>query len=135
MGTGSSTRTVEFRNTAQQNFKDVEIDRHISITNKMIERIVDSATPHSKTYLTPRGDFKDKIYTEKLKCIDESHSEQYGITEDDLRATIDSIELRTANMVSPEPVCGECSDRVINCYLESETPADIVHCCDTVGEN
>lgn len=49
-----------------------------------MERLVEDATLAGgaaaavEQIPTPRGDYKDKIYMEKLKCMDESHSEKTG---------------------------------------------------------
>ncbi|KAL0892528.1 hypothetical protein ABMA27_015629 [Loxostege sticticalis] len=56
------------------------------------------------------------------------------LTVGDIKATAARIEMRTANMVSPEPVCEECKEQVIDCYVSSETPSDIIKCWDTVGD-
>lgn len=57
------------------------------------------------------------------------------LTVEDIKATAARIELRTVNMVSPEPVCEECKDQVIDCYVSSQTPADVIKCWDTVGKD
>ncbi|CAH2074967.1 unnamed protein product, partial [Iphiclides podalirius] len=97
--TPEATRKDEFDNS----------EKYISISNKMVERLVEDATlagkAAAKETSAPRGDYKEKIFMEKLV-----------ITVDDLRETAARIELRTANMVSVAPVCADCKQRVIDCY-------------------
>ncbi|XP_049702818.1 uncharacterized protein LOC126055924 [Helicoverpa armigera] len=141
MGAAQSVRATAFqrpKSTSTESFIDDEPDdHHISISNKMVERLVEDATLSGSTTVTsqpsPRGDFRDKIYIEKLKCMDESHSEITGITLEDLNAIANRIDMRTANMVSVEPVCAECKQRVIDCYNENKNGADVFKCWETVG--
>ncbi|KAJ8732313.1 hypothetical protein PYW08_015043 [Mythimna loreyi] len=145
MGAGQSVRTSAFQRpkpTSSESFIEEEPgDHHISISNKMVERLVEDATlaggaaaASSQASLpTPRGDYRDKIYIEKLKCMDESHSEITGITINDLSAIAARIDMRTSNMVSVDPICEECKQKVIQCYDDAKLGADIVKCWDTVG--
>ncbi|XP_026729795.1 uncharacterized protein LOC113495322 [Trichoplusia ni] len=140
MGAAQSVRATHFQRpkaTSTEPEDDVE-DHHINISNKMVERLVEDATlaggaAAAITQPTPRGDFRDKIYIEKLKCMDESHSERCGITVDDLNAIANRIEMRTSNMVSVEPICADCKQDVIDCYNNTQLPSDIIKCWDTVG--
>ncbi|XP_028174386.1 uncharacterized protein LOC135071298 [Ostrinia nubilalis] len=141
MGSGQS-RATHFQPPAKEaddDDDDFGDEHHISISNKMVERLVEDATlaggaaAASGAVVTSRGDYKEKIFMEKLKCMDENHSERCGITVEDINATAARIELRTANMVSPEPVCEECKEQVIDCYIAAERPSDIIRCWDTVG--
>ncbi|KAJ0180152.1 hypothetical protein K1T71_004743 [Dendrolimus kikuchii] len=145
MGINQSARATHFQRpveTASEPATDEEVsdDHHISISNKIVERLVEDATlaggaaAAAAVTTTPRDDYKDKIFMEKLKCMDENHSERYGLTIEDLHAISTRIELRTANMISPEPVCAECKEKVIECYNSSMSPARIVNCWDTVGD-
>ncbi|KAJ8732454.1 hypothetical protein PYW07_015053 [Mythimna separata] len=200
MGAGQSVRTSAFQRpkaAAKESFIDDEpVDHHISISNKMVERLVEDATlaggaaaASSQAKLpTPRGDYRDKIYMEKLKCMDESHSEITGlalcrrlslgadgstnfchaarrptslstlrkswtfyytcqapaslealvqlgrITVNDLSAIAARIDMRTSKMVSVDPICGDCKQKVIQCYDEAQYGSDIIKCWDTVGD-
>ncbi|CAH0749949.1 unnamed protein product [Diatraea saccharalis] len=94
-----------------------------------VERLVEDATlaggaaVASEPDAPPRGDFKDHIYMEKLQCIDDKHSEKCGLTVNNIKATAARIEMRTANMVSPEPVCEDCKEKVIDCYCVQDVGA------------
>ncbi|KAM3961875.1 uncharacterized protein ACR2FA_003960 [Aphomia sociella] len=140
MGGGQSVRATHFqRPPGAEPIEDEPDAHHISISNKMVKRLVEDATLAggaaavvAKSASTPRGDYKDKIYMEKLKCLDDSHSERLGLTVEDLKATATRIELRTAKMVSVEPVCSDCKEQVIECY-NTESPEDTIKCWDTVG--
>ncbi|XP_072940446.1 uncharacterized protein [Epargyreus clarus] len=139
MGSSQSVRSTHFQhpNTMEADPEDEPEEHHISISNKMVERLVEDATLGSATATSnsapPRGDYKDKIFMEKLKCLDDSHSERSGLTVEDLNALAARIELRTANMISVDPVCAECKERIIDCYNNTGTPADTVKCWETIG--
>ncbi|KAL0840735.1 hypothetical protein ABMA28_015923 [Loxostege sticticalis] len=143
MGSSQSVRATHFQHPSKDAALDDEDfgdENRISISNKMVERLVEDATlaggaaAASGAMVTHRGDYKDLIFMERLKCMDEKHSERCGLTVGDIKATAARIEMRTANMVSPEPVCEECKEQVIDCYVSSETPSDIIKCWDTVGD-
>ncbi|KAF9796127.1 hypothetical protein SFRURICE_013591 [Spodoptera frugiperda] len=142
MGSNQSVRATAFQRpkaTSTESFIEEEPDdHHISISNKMVERLVEDATlvggtAAVTTQPTPRGDYRDKIFIEKLKCMDENHSELTGITVEDLSALAARIDIRTSNMVSVEPICADCKQRVIECYDASKTGSDIIKCWETVG--
>ncbi|XP_059061388.1 uncharacterized protein LOC131854307 [Achroia grisella] len=140
MGGGQSVRATHFQHTPGADpAEDDPDEQHISISNKMVERLVEDATlaggaaaAVASTAIAPRADYKDKIYMEKLKCLDEHHSETLGLTVEDLNATATRIELRTANMLSVVPVCADCKEQVIECY-NNESPTDTIKCWETVG--
>ncbi|PZC83926.1 hypothetical protein B5X24_HaOG206675 [Helicoverpa armigera] len=62
-----------------------------------------------------------------------SNDGRFRITLEDLNAIANRIDMRTANMVSVEPVCAECKQRVIDCYNENKNGADVFKCWETVG--
>ncbi|KAG6453528.1 uncharacterized protein LOC115445657 [Manduca sexta] len=140
MGGGQSVRATQFnrpdKTEADPTINEESTEHHISISNKMVERLVEDATLAGGVAAaaagTPRGDYKDKMFMEKLKYMDEHHSERCGLTVEDLNAIAKRIELRTSNMVSIEPVCAECKQRVIDCY-NRERIDNAVRCSDSVG--
>ncbi|XP_052752567.1 uncharacterized protein LOC113512229 [Galleria mellonella] len=140
MGGGQSVRATHFQRPAGGEPKEEDaVEHHISISNKMVERLVEDATlaggaaaAVANTATAPREDYKEKINMEKLKCLDENHSERMGLTVEDLNATAARIELRTANMGGVDPVCADSKHQVIECY-KNESPADVIKCWDTVG--
>ncbi|XP_026328970.1 uncharacterized protein LOC113236957 [Hyposmocoma kahamanoa] len=105
---------------------DDDNENHISISNKMVERLVEDAAlaggaaaavaKASATGHAPRGDYKDKIFIEKLKCLDDSHSEKTGLTIEDVDATVKRIEMRTANLANIGTICEESMNVVLDCY-------------------
>ncbi|RVE40246.1 hypothetical protein evm_015104, partial [Chilo suppressalis] len=104
-----------------------------------VERLVEDATlaggaaaVASVPAAPPRGDIKDQVYMEKLKSMDDNHSERSGLTVSNMKATAARVEMRTANMGTPEPVCEECKEQVIDCYASADTPSDVVKCWDTI---
>ncbi|XP_053602175.1 uncharacterized protein LOC128670498 [Plodia interpunctella] len=141
MGNNQSVRSTHFQPPSREKEEpdDFPEEHHISISNKMVERLVEDATlaggaaSSAAAQAPPRSDYKDKIFMEKLTCLDDNHSEKFGLTVEDLRATARRIELRTANMVSTEPVCAEYQDKVIDCYNTFDGPQRVVKCWDTVG--
>ncbi|CAG4936576.1 unnamed protein product [Colias eurytheme] len=112
-------------------------EHHISISNKMVERLVEDASlpggVSSSGSTTSLGDFKETIYMEKLRCLDDTHSERLGLTVDEVNALTSRIEMRTSNMVSVEPVCADCKATVIDCYNSAREPDDVVKCWDAIG--
>ncbi|XP_038210696.1 uncharacterized protein LOC119831432 [Zerene cesonia] len=70
---------------------------------------------------------------EKLRCLDDTHSERLGLTVDEVNALTNRIEMRTSNMVSVEPVCADCKATVIECYNSAREPSDVVKCWDAIG--
>ncbi|KAI8428797.1 hypothetical protein MSG28_007469 [Choristoneura fumiferana] len=141
MGSNQSVRSTHFSRPLPKppQFDDTE-DNHISISNKMVERLVEDATIAGGAAASvpvppmPRGDYKEKIFMEKMKCLDESHSERSKITVDDLNSLARRIEMRTANMIALDPVCAESKQKVIDCYNERDAVADVVKCWNTIGE-
>ncbi|XP_013196709.2 uncharacterized protein LOC106139759 [Amyelois transitella] len=141
MGNEQSVRATHFQPPPRDepDPDDLPEEHHISISNKMVERLVEDATlaggaaSAASAQAPPRGDYKDKIFMEKLTCLDENHSEKLGLTMEDLRATARRIEIRTANMISVEPVCADCHDKVIECYKNVNGREHFVKCWDTVG--
>ncbi|KAH9630021.1 hypothetical protein HF086_012582 [Spodoptera exigua] len=132
MGASQSVRATAFQRpkaTSTTSFPEEEPDdHHISISNKMVERLVEDATlaggaAAATAQPTSRGDYRDKIFIEKLKCMDDTHSELTGITVEDLNALAARIDIRTSNMASMEPVCADCKERVIECYDASRRGA------------
>ncbi|CAB3227997.1 unnamed protein product [Arctia plantaginis] len=145
MGSSHSIRSTHFqRPTKDANVESIaeeEFDdqRSISITNKMVERLVEDATlaggaAPAALPPKPKVEYRDKIYSEKLKCMDDNHSERCRITMDDLNAMANRIELRTSNMVSVEPVCVDFKKKIIECYNENEPVSETVKCWDAVGD-
>ncbi|CAK1552480.1 unnamed protein product [Leptosia nina] len=141
MGSSQSVRATHFQRPPNPipppPPEDETDDHHISISNKMVERLVEDAnltgTTNNTSPNSTFGDFKEKIYMEKLKCLDDTHSERLGLTVDEVKALTNRIEMRTANMVSVEPVCAECKQLVIDCYNSADSPSDVVKCWDAVG--
>ncbi|CAK1603795.1 unnamed protein product [Parnassius mnemosyne] len=140
MGNSQSIRETHFQraDTADLPTEEVEPnEQYISISNKMVERLVEDATLASKAAASestiPRDDYKEKIFMEKLLYLDENHSQRCRLTVEDLNETAARIELRTANMVGVEPVCAECKQRVIDCY-DSGSHTESLVCWDAVGE-
>ncbi|KAF9422804.1 hypothetical protein HW555_001588, partial [Spodoptera exigua] len=140
MGASQSVRATAFQRpkaTSTTSFPEEEPDdHHISISNKMVERLVEDATlaggaAAATAQPTSRGDYRDKIFIEKLKCMDDTHSELTGITVEDLNALAARIDIRTSNMASMEPVCADCKERVIECYDASRRGSDIIKCWET----
>ncbi|XP_075970154.1 uncharacterized protein LOC142972763 [Anticarsia gemmatalis] len=144
MGSAHSIRATHFQRPQNNKQTGVEPDddgdeHHIAITNKMVERLVEDATiaggaAAAAAQATPRGDYKDKIFMEKLQCMDDRHSERCGITVEDINAMATRIDIRTSNMVSVDPVCAECTEKVIKCYNDNKSMSDTFKCWDTVGE-
>ncbi|KOB72326.1 Coiled-coil-helix-coiled-coil-helix domain-containing protein 6-like protein [Operophtera brumata] len=103
-----------------------------------VERLVEDATiaggAAAGSPATPRGDYKDKVYMERLRCMDENHSERTGLTVQGLNSLAARIDLRTANMVSVEPVCAGSMQDVIDCYNNHQLPEENIRCWETVGE-
>lgn len=56
-----------------------------------------------------------------------------SLTIQDVKSLANRIEYRTSNMVSVEPVCAECKNKVIDCYNTYQLPEDNIKCWDTVG--
>ncbi|XP_022112921.1 uncharacterized protein LOC110991748 [Pieris rapae] len=141
MGSNQSTRATHFQrppNPQPAPVHEEEVDdNRISISNKMVERLVEDATLNGPAHPTSPnstfGDFKEKIYIEKLKCLDDTHSERLGLTVDEVKAMTNRIEMRTSNMVSVEPVCADYKQIVIDCYNSTRTPSEAVECWDAVG--
>ncbi|KPI98144.1 hypothetical protein RR46_11265 [Papilio xuthus] len=137
MGSSQSVRESHFQREAAQpgqpggpgqpgRAEDADpADQHISISNKMVERLVEDATLAGRAAGAgvaaggaPRGHYKEKM-----------------ITVEDLNATAARIELRTGNMVSVAPVCAHCKQGVIECYARADRPgAHRLDCADAVGE-
>ncbi|XP_063532106.1 uncharacterized protein LOC134742853 [Cydia strobilella] len=137
MGSGQSVRASHF--SRPQAPPTDEQEPHISISNKMVERLVEDATLAGGAAATPvtrkpREDLKDKILTEKMKCLDETHSERSKITVDDINSLVRRIEMRSSNLPSLEPVCPDYQQRIIDCYNEGEEGGDVVQCWNTIGE-
>ncbi|XP_063378810.1 uncharacterized protein LOC134665766 isoform X1 [Cydia fagiglandana] len=139
MGSGQSVRASHFSRPPAP--PTDEQDPHISISNKMVERLVEDATLTGGAAVAPpvarkppRQDLKEKILTEKMKCLDETHSERSKITVDDINSLVRRIEMRSSNMPSMEPVCPDYQQRIIDCYNEGEAGGDVVQCWNTIGE-
>ncbi|XP_013174631.1 PREDICTED: uncharacterized protein LOC106123040, partial [Papilio xuthus] len=152
MGSSQSVRESHFQREAAQpgqpggpgqpgRAEDADpADQHISISNKMVERLVEDATLAGRAAGAgvaaggaPRGHYKEKMFMEKLIYLDDNHSQRYRITVEDLNATAARIELRTGNMVSVAPVCAHCKQGVIECYARADRPgAHRLDCADAV---
>lgn len=57
----------------------------------------------------------------------------YSITVDNMNALVNRVEVRTANMVSVEPVCADIKKKLIDCY-DNATNDDVIKCWDTIGK-
>ncbi|CAG5042695.1 unnamed protein product [Parnassius apollo] len=139
MGNSQSIRETHFQRTDTADSpseKTESNEQYISISNKMVERLVEDATLTGKAAASettiPRDDYKEKVFMEKLLYLDENHSQRFRLTVEDLNETAARIELRTANMVCVEPVCAECKQRVIDCY-DSGPHTESLVCWDAVG--
>ncbi|XP_047986358.1 MICOS complex subunit mic25a-like [Leguminivora glycinivorella] len=135
MGSGQSVRTSHFTRQAPP----ADEDPHISISNKMVERLVEDAALAGGAAVPPvirkpREDLKDKILNEKMTCLDETHSERSKITVDDINSLVRRIEMRSSNLPSVDPVCPDYQQRIIDCYNEGEEGGDVVRCWNTIGE-
>ncbi|XP_068630618.1 uncharacterized protein [Battus philenor] len=138
MGNNQSVRESHFQRAEGAEEAPTEAQdagaQHISISNKMVERLVEDAALAGQAAAAeagaPRGPLKEKMFMEKLLYLDENHSQRYRITVDDLKETAARIELRTANMVSVEPVCAHCKQSVIDCY---DAAGGGLACADAVG--
>ncbi|XP_049865878.1 uncharacterized protein LOC126366715 [Pectinophora gossypiella] len=146
MGSGQSVRATHFQNKNARKEPAPDPDdepetHHISISNKMVERLVEDAALSGGTKTvtvaqTPkktRSDHKERVLIERLRSLDDAHSERTGLTMDEVKATAKRVEMRTSNLSSVEPVCAEYADRVIECYLNSPKPQDASQCWDTVA--
>ncbi|XP_032511372.1 uncharacterized protein LOC116765858 isoform X1 [Danaus plexippus] len=138
MGSNQSVRATHFQRPREHppaSKESSEEENRISISNKMVERLVEDATLTRGTNLKltkAKEDYKDMIYMEKLKCLDDNHSERFGITVDNMNALVNRVEVRTANMVSVEPVCADIKKKLIDCY-DNATNDDVIKCWDTIG--
>ncbi|CAH2107761.1 unnamed protein product [Euphydryas editha] len=136
MGNQSTRATHFHRQEAAEPTEELSSnEHHINISNKMVERLVEDATITSEAVTgssNPRGDYKEKIFIEKLKCMDDKHTERCGLTAEELNALVARVELRTSHMAYEEPVCEEVKDKIIECY-DSTDPSEIIKCWDTIG--
>ncbi|XP_028040213.1 uncharacterized protein LOC114250509 [Bombyx mandarina] len=139
MGGQQSVRATHFQRpekTATDPMLDeLPDDHHISISNKMVERLVEDATLASTAAIntgSSKADYKEKMYMEKLRCMDDSHSERCGLTVEDLNALVNRIERLTANIVDSEPICVDCKAKLLQCYNSGNT--DTIKCWDAVGD-
>ncbi|CAH0728048.1 unnamed protein product, partial [Brenthis ino] len=84
MGNNQSVRATHFSRSeyATDPLEDDTLEKHhINISNKMVERLVEDATLVAGIDTgasNPKGDYKEKILIEKLRCMDDSHSERSG---------------------------------------------------------
>ncbi|XP_023937864.2 uncharacterized protein LOC112045774 [Bicyclus anynana] len=139
MGNSKSVRASHFqrpKEAVETEEDELPEENHISISNKMIERLVedaalsggiDTGASHAK------GDFKEKMFIEKLEILDENHTNRFGLTAGEVNAILKRVENRTANMVGTEPVCGDIKRQIIECYDTADTAAHVAHCWDTIG--
>ncbi|CAH2233105.1 jg13970 [Pararge aegeria aegeria] len=139
MGNSESVRATHFQRPdvpADPVEDDLPDEHHISISNKMVERLVEDATLTGAIDTSashPRGDFKEKMFMEQLKSLDEKHTDRFGLTVRELNAVLKRVELRTTNMVNVDPVCADIKRKIIDCYDSTSTPAQVAHCWDTIG--
>ncbi|XP_050342718.1 uncharacterized protein LOC126768572 [Nymphalis io] len=136
MGSSQSTRATHFhRHDAAKAMEDVSEDHHINISNKMVERLVEDAAITNDTvtgFSNAKGDYKEKIFIEKLRCIDDKHTERCGLTVEELNALVTRVEMRTSHISNLEPICEDIKDKIIDCY-DTTDPSDIIKCWNIVG--
>ncbi|XP_047527167.1 uncharacterized protein LOC125064258 [Vanessa atalanta] len=136
MGSNQSTRATHFhRHEAGKAMEDVSEDHHINISNKMVERLVEDAAitnDAGASSLNAKGDYKEKIFIEKLRCMDDKHTERCGLTVEELNALVTRLEMRTSHISKEDPICEDLKDKIIDCY-DMTAPSDIVKCWNIVG--
>ncbi|XP_045764185.1 uncharacterized protein LOC123866587 [Maniola jurtina] len=139
MGNSESVRATHFQRpdaTSDTKEDDLPQEHHISISNKMVERLVEDASLTAgidTSASNPKGDFREKMFIEKLKILDENHTNRFGLTVGELNAILKRVEKRTANMVDDEPVCAGIKRQIIECYDGASSPAAGIQCWDTIG--
>ncbi|KAG7299325.1 hypothetical protein JYU34_016248 [Plutella xylostella] len=114
---------------------DEDQGRKISISNKMVERLVEDASLAGVSP-PPRGagvDPRDKVLVDRLRVVDEKHSEKWGLTIQNLSTIAGRIDARTAHMRQLQPVCPGCKEAVLECYENAQSDGDYLKCYDVVA--
>ncbi|KAI5631278.1 hypothetical protein NE865_16008 [Phthorimaea operculella] len=143
MGSGQSAaaRSSYFQNESELSDGEDDVDtHHISISNKMVERLVEDAAVAGAVSGTVRLDkagrdreARERLLAERLQRLDEMHSQKLGLTVENVNAAARRVELRSTNLPKVDPVCQDCADRLIECYESCDRATNAAKCNDVVA--